>query len=252
MTLKFDKRYSSGLTLLSSYVLSKMLGDTDSTAIGSSGRIVMDHYNRHLEKALSADDQTHVFREAFTYELPIGKNKSVPLSGITNKVLGGWGFAGFFEYASGTPMSVAPGVTSVPGGAQNRVFINSYDNWIAPISGSAFDPFKDVWFNKAAFGLDSTGRQMSNTELLYAGFGNATRYNPKARFPWSLNENLTLSKNVDFTERVKLTLRFESFNILNRVRMGAPDATVTSATFGQVRSQGNDPRRMQFGAKIAF
>jgi hypothetical protein len=34
--------------------------------------------------------------------------------------------------------------------------------------------------------------------------------------------------------------------------MGGPDNTVTSANFGIIRSQGNDPRRMQFGAKIAF
>ncbi len=252
MTIKLDKRYSSGLTLLSSYVLSKMLGDTDSTAIGGSGRITMDHYNRRLEKALSVDDQTHVFREAFTYELPVGKGKRWSLAGVANRVLGGWGFAGFLEYAGGTPMNVGPGLTSVPGGAGNRVFINSYENWRAPISGSKFDPFKDVWWNKAAFGLDPSGKQMTQTQLLYAGFGNAARNNPKTRYPWWLNENLTLSKGVDFTERVRLTLRFEAFNLFNRVRMGGPDSSVTSANFGIIRSQGNDPRRMQFAAKIAF
>jgi hypothetical protein len=59
-------------------------------------------------------------------------------------------------------------------------------------------------------------------------------------------------KSVVFTEKVNFTLRFEAFNIFNRVRMGTPDSTVTSANFGIIRSQGNDPRRMQFGAKIAF
>jgi hypothetical protein len=149
-------------------------------------------------------------------------------------------------------MTVAPGVTSVPGGAQNRAFIDSYTNWRGATAGSSFDPFKDSWFNPAAFGVDASGRQMTATQLLYAGFGNTTRYNPKLRNPWYLNENLTLSKNVDLTERVKFTLRVEAFNLLNRVRWGAPDNTVTSATFGQIRSQGNDPRRLQFGAKIAF
>jgi hypothetical protein len=93
---------------------------------------------------------------------------------------------------------------------------------------------------------------MTQTQLLYAGFGNAARNNPKTRYPWWLNENLTLSKGVDFTERVRLTLRFEAFNLFNRVRMGGPDSSVTSANFGIIRSQGNDPRRMQFAAKIAF
>jgi hypothetical protein len=229
-----------------------MFSDTDSTAIGGGGGRAMDHYNRRLEKGLSYDDQTHVLREAFTYELPVGKGKHWTLPGPANRILGGWGFAGGLEYASGTPMTVGPGVSSVPGGAGNRAFINSYDNWRAPISGGKFDPFKDVWWNKAAFGLDGKGNQMTQTQLLYAGFGHATRDNPKARYPWYLSENITMSKNVDFTEKVKLTLRFEAFNIFNRVRMGAPDSTVTSANFGVIRAQGNDPRRMQFGAKVVF
>ena len=44
----------------------------------------------------------------------------------------------------------------------------------------------------------------------------------------------------------------EAFNLLNRVRMGGPDSTVTSANFGLIRSQGNDPRRLQFGGKVIF
>ena len=252
MILKLDKRYSAGLTLLSTYVFSKMFSDTDSTAIGGGGGRAMDQYNRRLEKGLSYDDQTHMFREAFTYELPVGKGKKWALNGVADRVLGGWGFAGFLEYASGQPLPVSPGFSSVPGGAGNRVLINSYDNWRAPVSGSKFDPFKDVWWNKAAFGVDANGNQLTQTQLLYYGFGNATRDNPKARAPWFLNENLTLSKNIDITERVKAILRFEAFNLLNRVRMGLPDSTVTSASFGQIRAQANDPRRMQFAAKIVF
>ena len=61
-----------------------------------------------------------------------------------------------------------------------------------------------------------------------------------------------MSKTVDFTERVRFTVRVEAFNLLNRVRMGGPDSTVTSANFGLIRSQGNDPRRLQFGVKVIF
>ncbi len=251
MMVKLDKRYSSGLTMLFSYVLSKMLTDADSAIIGQS-RLVMDHYNRTLDKALSADDQTHVIRQAFTYELPVGSGRAWNLTGVADKVLGGWGIAGFLEYGSGQPFSVGSGVTSVPGGAGNRVFINSYEGWETAAAGGNFDPFKDVWFDKSKFSLDASGRQMTPTELLSAGFGNATRFNPKSRRPWWLNENISLSKNLNITERVRFTLRAEAFNLFNRVHWGDPDATWTSATFGQIRSQGNDPRRMQFGAKFVF
>lgn len=251
MVLKLDKRYSSGLTLLASYVLSKMFADADTAAIGVSQR-AMDHYNRRLEKGLSWSDQTHSTRIAFSYDLPFGKGRRWSGGGALDRILGGWGLAGVLEYSSGTPRSVAPGLTSVPGGAGNRVFINSYTNWRAPLKGKKFDPFVDVWWNKAAFGVDAQGNQMSPTQLLYAGFGNAARNNPKERSPWNMYENLSLSKRLDFTERIALTLRMEAFNLLNRVRWGAPDSTVTSPNFGLVRSQANDPRRMQFAARVTF
>jgi hypothetical protein len=65
-------------------------------------------------------------------------------------------------------------------------------------------------------------------------------------------ENFSLGKNVDIMEKLKLTFRFEAFNAFNRVRWGGADSTVTSVAFGVIRSQANDPRRMQFGAKVVF
>jgi hypothetical protein len=57
---------------------------------------------------------------------------------------------------------------------------------------------------------------------------------------------------VTITEALRFTLRFEAFNLFNRVRWGGPDSTFTSVNFGVIRSQGNDPRRMQFAAKFTF
>jgi hypothetical protein len=67
-----------------------------------------------------------------------------------------------------------------------------------------------------------------------------------------LNENVTLGKNVNLSERVRFTLRLEGFNIFNRVRWGSPNNTWTSPQFGLVRSQANAPRRMQIGLKLQF
>jgi hypothetical protein len=58
--------------------------------------------------------------------------------------------------------------------------------------------------------------------------------------------------NLTLTDKLEFTLRAEAFNVLNRVRMRNPDSTVTSVNFGVIRSQGNDPRRIQCGAKIVF
>ena len=249
MIMKLDKRYSSGLTLLTSYVFSKLFSNAD-TAVASN-RETLDHYNRNLQKGLSWDDQTHMIRQAFSYELPFGKGRHFSLAGVANKVLGDWIVAGFLDYGSGTPRSVGPGFSAIPGGAGNRVFVSSDEGWRGPIAGDKFDPFKDGWWDPSKFQVGPDGKKLTQAQL-NAGLGNASKNNPKERSPWNLTENLSLAKNLDLTEKVKFTLRFEAFNIANRTRMGNPDSTVTSPTFGQVRSQANEPRKMQLGAKIVF
>ena len=111
------------------------------------------------------------------------------------------------------PLAVSPGISSVPGGAANRVFIDSYDTWRAAVQGERFDPFRDAWWNKSAFW---TGQRQADVQRRAAQrrIGNAAKNNPHSPFPWLLNENITLSKNVDFTEKVKFTLRREAFNLL--------------------------------------
>ena len=70
MQVKFSHRYSSGLTVQASYVLSKLLTDADS----GSGT-PEDQYNRRLEKSIASYDQTHVVKLNYVYELPFGKGK---------------------------------------------------------------------------------------------------------------------------------------------------------------------------------
>ena len=243
MVVKFDKRYSNGLTLLLSYTLSKQISDSDSALISTGGPL--DTYNPRLEKGLSATDQTHDSRFAFSYDLPVGNKKKLNLgSRLLDTAFGEWNVAGFFTYASGFPLSVSSGLSPI--GTGSRVYITSYDNWRAPVAGDKFDPAVDVWFNKNAF------NQGYSADFLNGNFGNASRNNPKLRSPWNFNENFSLAKNFPVTERVKIAFRFEGFNVLNRVRWGGANGTLSSTTFGKVTTQGNTPRRMQASLKVSF
>jgi hypothetical protein len=245
MTIKFDKRYGSGMTMIGSYVFSKFFSDSDNA--NQVNTPALDQYNRKLEKGLSTDDQSHNAKLGFSYELPVGKGKHYALRGAADKILGGWSFAGFLQYSSGFPMAVAPGINPpiYPLTGANRVFVSSYDNWRASVAGAKFDPFKDRWFNSSAF-------QQVPREFLDSRLGNATRNNPKLRTPAILNEDISLQKMFAFTEKVRMEFRIEAFNLANRVRWGAPDSTATSANFGLVRSQANNPRQMQMGLKVEF
>ncbi len=64
--------------------------------------------------------------------------------------------------------------------------------------------------------------------------------------------DLTLTKNIRFTESMSLQLRGEAFNVFNRTNFtGFGTAASTPSTFGVVNGA-RDPRVLQFGIKFYF
>jgi hypothetical protein len=64
---------------------------------------------------------------------------------------------------------------------------------------------------------------------------------------------MSLFKSFKVRERVRIEIRAESFNAFNTPIYGAPDASITSPTFGVVtKSQINYPRNMQFALRVLF
>jgi hypothetical protein len=64
-----------------------------------------------------------------------------------------------------------------------------------------------------------------------------------------------LSKDFPFSlkdKKITAQLRIECFNLFNTPQFNGPNTSVTSAAFGQVTSQYNDPRDLQFALKILF
>ena len=62
-------------------------------------------------------------------------------------------------------------------------------------------------------------------------------------------------KKTSITERTNLEFRAEIFNLFNRVQFGQPNLTVTTAanaTTGQVFTQINTPRLVQFALRLVF
>src|SRR5439155_317063 len=71
-TVKFEKRYSRGLSLVSFYTFSKSL-DQSSTDGSASG---VTFYNRRLEKGRSDFDVANRWITYATYELPFGRRRT--------------------------------------------------------------------------------------------------------------------------------------------------------------------------------
>lgn len=117
--------------------------------------------------------------------------------------------------------------------------MTSYDNWRPAIKGSKFDPSVDRFMDRSVFPSQPI-----------AGFGNATRYNPKVRAFPRFNENISLAKSFSFTEGVRLDFRWEAFNLFNRTTFGTGSSNLDSNAFGVVSSQVNTPRQMQLALKL--
>ena len=59
-------------------------------------------------------------------------------------------------------------------------------------------------------------------------------------------------KRFNVGERKYMQIRFESFNLTNRVTFAAPSLSATSTTFALITSQANTPRRIQIGARLVW
>lgn len=241
VVLKLEKRYSSGLTFLTSYVYSKIITNADSAWVGGAA---MDMYNRQLEMSIGQFDQTHNLKFSYLYELPFGKGKKyMSGGGLANVLLGGWRLGGVQTYSSGTPVGIGTTVSFPIFAGANRPTISTYEGWRTQVSGDRFDPFKETYINRAVFPDQPTDR-----------FGNMTRYNPNFRFLPNLTENFSLAKDFNFTEKVRLNLRGEAFNAFNRTQWGPVGGaqTLQDPNFGIWRNQINQPRRMQIALKLYF
>jgi hypothetical protein len=76
--------------------------------------------------------------------------------------------------------------------------------------------------------------------------GNQPRVLGQLRNPFQANENIALAKYFPLTERVRLKLEIEYFNVLNRVVFCGPDTNYNDTNFGRViNSQCNTQRQGQ-------
>lgn len=235
MQVKFTKRSSGGLTVQASYVLSKALGDADSSP--------MDKYNRRLDKSILDYDQTHVVKLSYVYELPFGVGKHFLNSkGPVSAILGGWRISGIQSYYSGTPSNLSTTISIPIFNTSNRITAPTYEGWRAPIKGSKFDPAVDSWLQPVSF----FGTQPTDA------FGNVTVNNPKFRGNPGRSEDASLSRTIKLKEELRLEFRAESFNLLNRTQFGALSGgtSLQNANYGLWRTQSNSARRMQLAMKI--
>jgi hypothetical protein len=95
-----------------------------------------------------------------------------------------------------------------------------------------------AYLNRAAFTSPATGT--------YSTLAPFTIVNPSI-----LQNDFALTRSFPLSGAQVLQVRWEVFNVFNKVNFNAPITSLNSASFGQIQTAG-DPRIMQFALKFNF
>ncbi|MBI3208967.1 MAG: TonB-dependent receptor [Candidatus Solibacter usitatus] len=230
LQVSFNKRFSRGMQFDGSYTWAKSIQEALSH---------VDSYNVRASRSLADYDIAHRFVIGYIYELPFGRGRrfGAGWDRMTNTVLGGWQINGFTDYQSGTPLSIS--ANNVAGLFNSRGLANN-NGTSAKIGGDIHNRLLR-YFDTSVFSQPAAFT-----------FGNTQPGSPDLRSPGIRNWDLSIFKDFRLREKMQLQFRAETFNAFNTVRFGSPNTAVTSNQFGQISTQANSPRQIQFGLKLLF
>ncbi len=218
MNIKIQKRLATGLQFVLNYDYSRLM---EHVSYLNSGSPI-------LEKRVSSYDRPNSFVLSGTYDLPFGNGKQFlnKLPYVADAVLGGWSLASIYTLHAGAPLAWG-----------NLIYNGGPLNYNAENVNHAFDTTQ--------FNTVSSQQLASNFRTFPSQFSNL-------RVDHTNNVNITLTKTFKVGEKVRVQFRAESFNLTNKPLFATPNLTATSSAFGTITSQTNNPRYIQFGARLTF
>ena len=230
---RLERRFSNGLAFLQSYTWSHSI---DTASRGSGGSWHQNIRNLRDDRGSSDFDVRQRFASSFSYQLPFGKGRSwlSNAGGVTGKLVEGWQVHGIASFNTGNTFSVTvSGDRANVGGFPFQRANRSCDGNL-PRGDRTFLRY----FETSCFTVTPLGT-----------FGNAGRN--VVEIPGLNNWDLSLFKDTQLTESVKLQFRAEFYNAFNHTQFGQPDLGVQSAFFGQI-SSARAAREIQFGLKLLW
>jgi len=253
---KLVKRFGSGGTLSANYTWSKNLANTDtlngfleakpSPQSSTSGEgTIQDYNNLNGEYSLLSYNVNQRAVISYVLDLPFGKGQRFAntLSRPVDMLVSGWSVSGITTFQSGFPLFITEAqsnpLTQFFGGGTLRP--NVVPGCDKKISGSARSRLNE-WFNTSCFTFPGN----------YA-FGNESRVDPTLTSQGINNYDFAAMKSTNlWGERANVQFRAEFFNIFNRVQFAPPVTQQGSSNFGEILSQVNQPREIQFSVRVNF
>jgi hypothetical protein len=244
------KRMSSGFMLYGAYTLSKLIGNSADLIQQGAGFSQQDSYDRTKYKSVNSNDRTHVIKASMVWSPPLGRGRALLSNAnrVVNAMVANWEVSAILNYSSGAPLS-APASRRTPvgwnGGTVVADFNTPADGFNKVFNPDTFNPWNandpgNRFFNPAAFS-DSATQQLGTSPSIF----------PTVRMLWGWNEDVSILKRFSITERVRLQLRMEFLNALNRHSFAGPDTNLNNSYFGNIRTASGS-RNGQFGLRLEW
>jgi hypothetical protein len=218
MLARAERRFSGGLTFLSSYTFAHAIDDND------EGNSAQDARNLRANRGNSNFDIRHRAVISAVWDIPFMRS---------NAFIGGWQFAGIQTFQTGRPLTATLSAQRSNTGSTNDHPDATGINPVLENSTSS-----TVYLDPNAFALQPAGT--------FGNSGRNTFYGPGQN-----NLDLTLSKNFKF-EKAAIQFRAELFNALNRPFFDNPVLQRDNGAFGTITQTLRDNRQIQLGLKISY
>jgi hypothetical protein len=231
-TTNLRKRFSNHYEMLASYTWSHSIDD--STDLQST-LTPQDSFFPGLDRSSSLFDQRHRFVFSAVYQTGhMG-------GGFGRKLISDWTFAPIVEVNSGRPFNIITGngnnlqLSSLTGRPNVTV-----DPACGPVYASKYSPTGQLQ-EPCINGFIAAGK----TPTLLQLDGNLGRN--AGVTPWTVFDDMRVSKRINFTERFSMDLIADMFNIVNKMNVAAVSPLYSNA--GQPTAA-YDPRQFQFAMKL--
>jgi hypothetical protein len=239
---KLEKRYGRGIVATVAYTYSHNR-DNSTGLFGNPGDQrgnvggPINALDLNADRADSALDHRHMFVASMLYDLPFGHGKQfgANVNNVMDKIIGGWQWNAVLNGSSGTHFTV------VSNGRPANLIGPAYLNGV---------------LNPAAFTDGSNTAAPNPGSVCYTNLaGNAFCYGDSGRNhftgPGYFRTDMSIFKNLTITERLKMQIGLEGFNVFNQANALVPDSNL-GTNFGFFQNTWLPPRIIQYRARLIF
>ena len=224
----------------------------------SRNQWLQNQFDQTPEWQPNANSRPNRFVWTSVWELPFGKGRHWLQHGPFQHVVGGWQLSWVYQYQTGPLISFG-----------NVYYYGSLDQIVSALNhDQTHSKYIHQWFDTAADYNNLINPSASATGAIpsgFVGFEGRTAFQPgtyQARLMPQYVDGLRadainnwdarVQRRFTIYERLNASFAVDFLNALNRVQYAAPNVTPSSTAFGQLTSQANGPRQIQFMLRVDF